>query len=51
MPNSLGEQLFRSFIQATGYHHKSGYIQGYFKGLAVYPDTSMPGAVYGFKDT
>ena len=51
MPNSLGEQLFGLLYRQPDTITNPAIFRGYFKGLAVYPDTTMPGAVYGFKDT
>ena len=51
MPNSLGEQLFGLLYRQPDTITNASIFRGYFKGLTVYPDTSLPGAVYGFKDT
>jgi len=51
MPNSLGQQLFGLLYRQPDTITIPAIFRGYFKGLAVYPDTSLPGAVYGFKDT
>lgn len=51
MPNSLGEQLFGLLYRQPDTITNASIFRGFFKGLTVYPDTSLPGAVYGFKDT
>ena len=51
MPNSLGEQLFSLLYRQPDTITNPAIFRGYFKGLTIYPDTSLPGAVYGFKDT
>ncbi|HEY2649236.1 MAG TPA: DUF4270 family protein [Puia sp.] len=51
MPNSLGEQLFGLLYRQPDTITNPAIFRGYFKGLTIYPDTSRPGAVYGFKDT
>jgi hypothetical protein len=51
MPNSLGKQLFDLLYRQPDTITNASIFRGYFKGLTVYPDTTLPGAVYGFKDT
>jgi len=51
MPNTLGEQLFGLLYRQPDTITNPAIFRGYFKGLTVYPDTSLPGAVYGFNDT
>ncbi len=51
MPNSLGQQLFDLLYRQSDTITNAATFRGYFKGLTVYPDTSLPGAVYGFKDS
>jgi len=51
MPNSMGEELFDLLYRQSDTITNPVTFRGYFKGLAVYPDTSLPGAVYGFKDS
>lgn len=51
MPNSLGKQLFDLLYRQPDTITNASTFRGYFKGLTVYPDTTLPGAVYGFKDT
>ena len=51
MPNSMGAQLFDLLYRRSDTITNPVTFRGYFKGLAVYPDTSLPGAVYGFKDS
>jgi hypothetical protein len=51
MPNNFGAQLFGLLYRQSDTITNSAIFRGYFKGLTVYPDTSLPGAVYGFKDT
>jgi hypothetical protein len=47
----IGAQLFGLLYRQSDTITNSAIFRGYFKGLTVYPDTSLPGAVYGFKDT
>lgn len=51
MPNSMGEELFGLLFRQPDTLLRPDIFRGYFKGLTVYPDTSLPGAVYGFKDS
>lgn len=51
MPNSLGQQLFDLLYRQSDTVKNPAIFRGYFKGLTVYPDTSLPGAIYGFKDS
>jgi Domain of unknown function (DUF4270) len=51
MPNSMGQQLFDLLYRQSDTITNAATFRGYFKGLTVYPDTSLPGAVYGFKDS
>ena len=51
MPNSLGEELFGLLYRQSDTIRNEAIFRGFFKGLTVYPDTSMPGAIFGFKDT
>ena len=51
MPNSLGEQLFGLLYRQPDTIINPAIFRGYFKGLTVHPDTTLPGAIYGFKDT
>ena len=51
MPNSMGQDLFGLLYRQPDTITNPVIFRGYFKGLTVYPDTTMPGAVYGFRDT
>ncbi|HZZ75305.1 MAG TPA: DUF4270 family protein, partial [Puia sp.] len=51
MPKSLGQQLFDLLYRQPDTITNASIFRGYFKGLTVYPDTTLPGAVFGFKDT
>jgi hypothetical protein len=51
MPNSMGEQLFGILYRQPDTVKNSSIFRQFFKGLTMYPDTTLPGAVYGFKDT
>jgi Domain of unknown function (DUF4270) len=51
MPNSMGEDLFGLLYRNSDTITNPSIFENYFKGLTVYPDTALPGAVYGFKDT
>jgi hypothetical protein len=51
MPNSMGEELFGLMYRQSDTITNPATFRGYFKGLTVYPDTSMPGAIYGFRDS
>lgn len=51
MPNNMGEELFGLLYRQPDTITNANIFRGYFKGLTVYPDTSLPGAVFGFKDS
>jgi hypothetical protein len=51
MPYSLGAQLFDLLYRQPDTITNPAIFRGYFKGLTVYPDVNLPGAVYGFKDS
>jgi hypothetical protein len=51
MPNSMGEQLFSLLYTQPDTLKNAALFRNYFHGLTLYPDTTLPGAVYGFKDT
>jgi hypothetical protein len=51
MPNWMGEQLFGILYRQPDTVKNSSIFRQFFKGLTMYPDTTMPGAIYGFKDT
>src|SRR5450432_1270356 len=51
LPNSLGTQLFDLLYRQSDTVKNANTWRGYFKGLTVYPDTTLPGAIYGFRDT
>jgi hypothetical protein len=51
MPNAMGKQLFDLLFRQPDTVTNSSIFRGYFKGLTVYPDTTLPGAIYGFKDS
>jgi hypothetical protein len=51
MPNSMGQELFGLLYRQPDTITNSAIFRGYFKGLTVYPDINLPGAVFGFKDT
>jgi len=51
MPYSMGQQLFDLLYRQSDTITNAATFRGYFKGLAVYPDTSLPGAIYGFRDS
>ena len=51
MPNSMGKQLFDLLYRQPDTITNPAIFRGYFKGLTVYSDTSLPGAVFGFRDT
>ncbi len=51
MPDSMGETLFGLLFRQPDTVRNSAIFRGYFKGLTIYPDTSLPGAIYGFKDS
>jgi hypothetical protein len=51
MPNTMGKQLFDLLFRQPDTVTNSSIFRGYFKGLTVYPDTTLPGAIYGFKDS
>jgi hypothetical protein len=51
MPNSMGQALFGLLYRRPDTITDSRIFQAYFKGLTVYPDDNLPGAMYGFKDS
>ncbi len=51
MPYNYGQQLFGLLYRRPDTITNPITFRGYFKGLAVYPDITRPGAVYGFKDS
>jgi Domain of unknown function (DUF4270) len=51
MPNSLGQELFGLLYRQPDTVQNAAIFRGYFKGLTIYPDTTLPGAIYGFRDT
>ncbi len=50
MPNSMGQELFGLLYRQPDTITNPTIFRGYFKGLTVYPDTTLPGAIYGFKE-
>ncbi len=51
MPNSMGQDLFGLLYRQPDTITNPTIFRGYFKGLTVYPDTTKPGAIYGFRDS
>jgi hypothetical protein len=51
LPNSLGTELFGLLYRQSDTVKTAATFRGFFKGLTVYPDTTKPGAIYGFNDT
>jgi Domain of unknown function (DUF4270) len=51
MPNSMGQNLFGLLYRQPDTITNPTIFRGYFRGLTVYPDPTMPGAIYGFRDT
>ena len=51
MPDSMGHELYDLLYRQSDTLKNLSIFRGYFKGLTVYPDTTMAGAVYGFKDS
>jgi len=51
MPNSMGQDLFGLLYRQPDTITNPTIFRGYFKGLTIYPDPTMPGAMYGFRDT
>jgi hypothetical protein len=51
MPDSMGEDLFGLIFRNSDTVTNDAIFQNYFKGLTVYPDTTLPGAIYGFRDS
>jgi Domain of unknown function (DUF4270) len=51
MPNSMGQDLFGLLYRQPDTVTNPTIFRGYFKGLTVYPDSTLPGAIYGFRDT
>jgi hypothetical protein len=51
MPDAMGRQLFDLLYRQPDTITNPAIFRGFFNGLAVYPDTTLPGAIYGFMDT
>lgn len=51
LPDDLGKQLFALLYSQSDTVKNPATFRGFFKGLVVYPDESLPGAVFGFNDT
>jgi hypothetical protein len=51
MPDTMGLKLFALLYKQPDTITNPVTFRGYFKGLTVYPDSTLPGAVYGFKDS
>jgi len=51
MPNSLGQELWGILYRQPDTITNAQLFRSYFNGLTVYPDTTYPGAMYGFMDT
>lgn len=51
LPDALGQKFFSLLFNQSDTVKTAATFRGWFKGLAIYPDPSMPGAVYGFHDT
>lgn len=51
LPNTLGERFFNLLYNQSDTVKNAATFRGFFKGLAIYPDSTMPGAIFGFKDS
>jgi hypothetical protein len=51
LPDSQGRELFRMLYNQSDTIKTANNFLYYFKGLCIYPDPSLPGAIYGFKDS
>jgi hypothetical protein len=51
LPDSMGERFFNLLYNQSDTVKNAATFRGFFKGLAIYPDTTMPGAIFGFKDS
>ncbi len=51
MPYNMGQDLFGLLYRQPDTITNPTIFRGYFKGLTIYPDTTKPGAIYGFRDS
>jgi hypothetical protein len=51
LPDELGQQFFNLLFYQSDTVKNAATFRGYFKGLVLYPDSTMPGAVFGFRDS
>jgi hypothetical protein len=51
LPDAMGMQFFNLLFNQSDTVKNSNTFRGFFKGLAIYPDPTLPGAIYGFKDS
>ena len=51
LPDSLGQHFFNLLYNQSDTVKTAATFRGYFKGLTIYPDSTLPGAIFGFKDS
>jgi hypothetical protein len=51
LPDALGAKFFNLLYNQSDTVKTAATFRGYFKGLTIYPDPALPGAIYGFKDS
>ncbi len=51
LPDSQGKLLYNLLYNQSDTVKNATTFRGFFKGLTIYPDTTMPGAIYGFRDS
>lgn len=51
LPDAQGKLLFDLLFNQSDTVKSATTFRGFFKGLTIYPDTTMPGAIFGFRDS
>lgn len=51
LPDAMGHQLYNLLYYQSDTVLTTATFRGFFKGLTVYPDKAIAGAIFGFKDS
>jgi hypothetical protein len=51
LPDTMGKRFFNLLYNQSDTVKNAATFRGFFKGLVIYPDSTMPGAIFGFKDS
>lgn len=51
LPDAQGLFLYNLLYDQSDTVKNAATFRGFFKGLTIYPDTTRPGAIYGFRDS